>query len=141
MDLSRIPEPLRSRLQEQLEALPPEVRSGLEQKLAKLPMNQLDAVLKRTSPMLEKLAGAKQAARTSSAGGPSVKARPANVSTVASKTGSLTGQAPKPQSVFDPHDHYNNTIQRGDREGPPLFVIMFLVACAAVFAQSLGWLD
>jgi hypothetical protein len=127
MDLSRIPEPMRSRLQAQLEALPPEIRAGLEQKLAKLPANQLEAVLKKTAPMLERLAGKPVARKTSS-------------STVASKTGSLTGQAPKPQAVFDPHDHYNNTIHRGDRESPPLFVIMFLVACIAVALQAFGLL-
>jgi hypothetical protein len=128
MDLSRIPEPMRSRLQEQLEALPPEIRSGLEAKLAKLPTNQLEAVLKKTAPMLERLAGAKPGAHKTS------------TATVASKTGSLTGQAPKPQPIFDPHDHYNNTIHRGDRESPPLFVIMFLVACIAVALQAFGLL-
>ena len=81
----------------------------------------------------------------SSAGGRSAgsasSAKPAKVAGTgpASKTGSTTGQARKPQSVFDPHDHYNNTIQRGDRESPPFFVIMFLVACLAGFARVLGW--
>ena len=131
MDLSSLPEPLRSRIQEQLAALPPEIRGGLEQKLAKLPMNQLEAVLKKTSPMLERLA-AKPGGKGAS--------HKASVATVASKTGSTTGQAPKPQAIFDPHDHYNNTIRRGDRDSPPLFVIMFVIACVAVFANALGWL-
>lgn len=131
MDLSRIPEPYRSKIAQQLEALPPELRGRLEEKLAKLPLNQLTSTLERNSALLQKLA-----------------AQPVNkhqqgrqgLSTVASKTGSLTGQAPKPQSVFDPHDHYNNTIHRGDRESPPLFVIMFLVACLAVALQAFGLL-
>ena len=136
MDLSRIPEPVRSRLQEQLAALPPEVRAGLEQKLAKLPMNQLEAVLKKTSPMLERLA-AKGNVKVSAGVGSAATAKRIAES---GRTGGTTGQAPR-ASVFDPHDHYNNTIQRGDRESPPLFVIMFVVACAAAFVQALGWLD
>jgi hypothetical protein len=42
-------------------------------------------------------------------------------------------------SVFEQHNHYNKTIMRGDRESPPLFVIIFLVACVTVFARALGW--
>ena len=140
MDLSQVPEPLRSRIAEQLDRLPPEVRGRMEQQLGKLPMNQLEAVLKKTGPLFDRLAP-----HGGSAGGASVgrasAAKPARVTGTgpASKTGSTTGQAPKPQSIFDPHDHYNNTIQRGDRESPPLFVIMFVIACVAVFARVLGW--
>jgi len=136
MDLSRIPEPLRSKLSEQLGQLPPEVRGRLEQQLSKLPLNQLDALLQRNSALLQRLAG--QAG--SSAGKPSSAAHKTSMSTVASKTGSLTGQAPKPQSIFDPHDHYNNTIRRGDRESPPLFVLLFVAGCVAALLQSFGLL-
>jgi hypothetical protein len=149
MDLSQVPEPLRSRIAEQLERLPPEVRSRMEQQLGKLPINQLEGVLKKTAPLLDRLAkqaGGGHGGGSSSAGGRSAggatSARPAKVAGTgpASKTGSTTGQARKPQSVFDPHDHYNNTIQRGDRDSPPFFVILFVVACATIFASSLGWL-
>jgi len=136
MDLSRIPEPLRSKLSEQLDQLPPEVRGRLEQQLSKLPLNQLDALLQRNSALLQRLAG--QAG--SSAGKPSSAAHKTSMSTVASKTGSLTGQAPKAQSIFDPHDHYNNTIRRGDRESPPLFVLLFVAGCIAALLQSFGLL-
>jgi len=151
MDLSRVPEPLRSRIAEQLERLPPEVRGRMEQQLGKLPMNQLEAVLKKTSPLLERLAekqgghGGHGSAGGGSVGGGSAgrssAGKPPRVTGigVASKTGSTTGQAPR-SSIFDPHDHYNNTIQRGDRDSPPFFVIMFVVACVAVFAQALGLL-
>jgi hypothetical protein len=90
--------------------------------------------------MLEKLAGNRSVGQ-GSAGGASVS-KPRRTGTgPASTTGSTTGQAPMRQSVFDQHNHYNNTIHRGDREGPPLFVILFLIACAAVFVQSLGLFD
>jgi hypothetical protein len=136
MDLSRLPEPLRSRLSEQLDQLPPEVRGRLEQQLAKIPVGQLEVLLQRNSALLQKLAG--------KMGGPKPGAKPAShktsTSTVASKTGSHTGQAPRPQSIFDPHDHYNSTIRRGDRESPPLFVMMFLAACIAAALQAFGQL-
>ena len=122
---------MRSRLQEQLSQLPPEARTMLEQKLAKLPLNQLEVVFKRTGPMLERLAG-KQ-------GGGGSQKTIAGKSSPASKPGSTTGQAPHEPRVFDPHDHYNNTVHRGDSASPPLLVIMFLVACAVVFIKSLDW--
>jgi hypothetical protein len=148
MDLSQVPEPLRSRIAEQLERLPPEVRARMEQQLGKLPINQLEGVLKKTAPLLDRLAkqgGGGHGGGGSSAGGRSAgssSVKPAKVAGTgpASKTGSTTGQAPMRPSVFDPHDHYNNTIQRGDRDSPPFFVILFVVACATLFARALGWL-
>ena len=133
VDWSKIPEPMRSRLQEQLSQLPPEVRAGLEQKLAKLPLNQLEVVFKRTGPMLERLAG------KGGGGGGGTHKTVAGKTSTASKPGSTTGQAPHAPRVFDPHDHYNNTVGRGDSASPPLLVIMFLVACAVVFIKSLDW--
>jgi hypothetical protein len=62
MDLSQVPEPLRSRIAEQLQRLPPEVRSKMEQQLGKLPLNQLEAVLKKTSPLLDRLAATRAGA-------------------------------------------------------------------------------
>ena len=138
MDLSRIPEPLRSRLAEQLDALPPEVRGRLEQQLGKLPLNQLEGVLKKTAPMLERLAAKGNVkVKTGVAGSPKPPRRTGTGE--ASHTGDTTGQAPTRLGVFDSHNHYNNTVQRGDRESPPLLVIMFLVACALVFLRTLGF--
>jgi len=150
MDLSRIPEPLRSRLEDQLSRLPSEVRATLESKLANLPMNQIEAVLQRTAPLLEKLAGHKagghgaSSAGHSSAGNASVSATTGKPRQTgigkASTTGSTTGQAPMSMSVFEQHKHYNNTIQRGDRDSPPFFVILFVIACALGFASTFGWI-
>ena len=56
MDLSRIPEPLRSKLQEQLGRLPSEARAKLEAQLARVPAEQLEAVFERTAPLFERLA-------------------------------------------------------------------------------------
>jgi hypothetical protein len=138
MDLSRLPEPLRSRLREQLDQLPADVRARLEAQLSKLPAEQIEGVLRKTAPMLERLANKSGGGKA--AGGPGAAKPPKRAGTgEASKTGSTTGQAPRTQGVFEPHNHYNNTIQRGDRDSPPLFVIMFVVACVLVYARALGW--
>jgi hypothetical protein len=146
MDFSRIPEPLRSRLEDQLSRLPPEVRATLESKLANLPVNQLEAVLQRTAPLLQKLASKQGGKGHGSAGAGSVgvasahKAqRPPGAGT-ASATGSTTGQAPIRTSVFDQHNHYSNTVGRGDGDSPPFFVILFVIACALGFASTFGWM-
>jgi hypothetical protein len=136
MDLSRLPEPMRSRLREQLERLPPEVRASLEGKLANLPTEQLEAVLKKSAPMLERLAG-----KPPSKGGASVSGASSAGGKSVSSVSSGFSQAPKAaQRVYDPHDHYNNTVRRGDASSPPLFVILFLAVCAVVFLRALGYL-
>ena len=114
MDLSRIPEPLRSKLQEQLGRLPAEVRSKLEAQLARVPVEQLEAVFEETSPLLERLAqkSGKSAGSTKSAGKATSGATP-----VAGKSGS--GIAPTHARRNDPNNHYNATIGRGDRPMPP----------------------
>ena len=53
LDLSRIPEPLRSKLEEQLSRLPSEVRGKLEAQLARLPAEHLEAAM--ASPLLQRL--------------------------------------------------------------------------------------
>ena len=131
MDLSRIPEPLRSRIAGQLEQLPPEVRANLEKQLAKVPTGQLDVVLKKLGPTLERLAG--KHGDHGSAGQPSnSRANRAPAATVA-------GANQATSHKYDPHDHYNNTIRRGDAAGPPLVLILFLAACALIFLRTLGF--
>ena len=130
MDLSRIPEPLRSQLREQLEKLPAEYRAPLEAKLAKMPTDKLEEVLAKTVPMLEKLA----AKKSSSAGKPSNSGQK-SASTV---VGQRAGLEPTYQRTYDPHDHYNTTIQRGDRQGPSLIVIFVIAGLLLLFLQALG---
>jgi hypothetical protein len=135
MDLSRIPEPVRSRLAEQLAQLPPDVRATLEQKLAKLPAAQLEAVLKKSAPMLERLAG-------KSVGKGSMGASSAGANSVAGgKSASSSSQhthSPVTHRVYDPHDHFNQTVQRGDRATPPFLVIFVLVAAVVVLLRVSG---
>lgn len=132
MDLSRIPEPLRTQLREQLEKLPAEYRGPLEAKLAKMPVDKLEEVLAKTVPMLERLAK-----KTSSAGKPSNSAQKSAGTVV----GQRVGLEPTYQRNYDPHDHYNTTIQRGDRQGPSLIVIFVIAGLLLLLLQALGWLS
>ena len=131
MDLSRIPEPLRSRVQEQLSALPAEVRGKLEASLAKLPLDQLEAVLAKNAPMLERLAGKRGGKGPASAGGKSVGKEK-------SVGPSGSGLAATKHRRYDPSDHYNSTIRRGDGASPPLFEVLLLVAAALALLRLLG---
>jgi hypothetical protein len=132
MDLSKIPEPLRSKLQDQLERLPADVRGKLESQLAKLPAEQLEAVLSKTAPMLERLAqkSGKSAGKSSSG------AKSASGAPHAGKSGS--GIAPTHARKNDPNDHYNSTIGRGDLPMPGLLIIGIVVALVLVLMGGIG---
>jgi hypothetical protein len=128
MDLSRIPEPLRSKLQAQLAALPAEYRGTLEKNLERLPLDRLEEVLARNAPLIERLAGKKQA---SSAGGRSVD-------TKSGALGGGSGLAASHTRSYDPNDHYNATVMRGDRAMPSGIVLVYLALVAAVMLYLFG---
>ena len=136
MDLSRLPEPLQSKLRAQLERLPAEYRAPLEAKLAKMPADKLEEVLAKTVPMLERLAQ-KKTSSSSSAGKPSNSSVKSSSSSV---VGPRAGQEPTYERNYDPHDHYNTTIQRGDRQGPSLIVIFVIAGLLLLMLQALGLL-
>jgi hypothetical protein len=127
MDWSRIPEPMRSKLQSQLERLPAEYRGQLEARLAKLPADKLEEVLAKTAPMLEKLMQ---------------KQKSANVATKAHAPGTgMTGRMHAPHHVNDPNNHYNQTVRRGDRPMPSLMVIILAFVLVMSLFTAWGWLD
>ena len=131
MDLSRLPEPLRSNLEKQLAAMPAEVRAKLEAQLGRLPVEQLTDVLSKNSALIGRLAGK---AASASAGAKSAGAK-------SSSTRSTVGGGHiQPQRAYDPHDHYNTTIGRGDRATPPFFVIVVCVIAALAVLYSAGHL-
>jgi hypothetical protein len=133
MDLSRVPEPLRSKLEKQLAALPAEYRATLERKLAELPTDKLEAVLSKTSPLLERMAK-----KGSSAG------KPSNSSVKSAShgaTGASQAYEPSMHRPYDPHDHYNTTVGRGDMSTPPLLALTVVVVSVLAFLKMLGWLD
>jgi hypothetical protein len=128
MDLSRLPEPLRTNLQKQLDAMPAEYRQKLEAQLGRLPIEQLTAVLSKNSALIEKLAG-----KSSGFGAKKPPPRPSSSSTAATaehhKSGAnVGGNLASTNRTFDPHDHYNATIGRGDMPSPPLLVLLVVFA-------------
>jgi hypothetical protein len=132
MDLSRLPEPLRSNLRKQLESMPAEYRQKLESQLSRLPVEQLTAVLSKNSALIEKLAGKKP------------PPQPSSSSTAATlghhKSGaSVGGNLASTNRSFDPHNHYNSTIGRGDMPSPPLLVM--LVVFAGILALIWAFAD
>jgi hypothetical protein len=134
MDLSRLPEPLRSKLEKQMAALPAEYRATLEKKLAELPTDKLEQVLSKTTPLLDRMAKK----QSSSAG------RPSNSATKSASThasGTIQGYEPNVHRNYDPHDHYNNTVGRGDISTPPLLVIICVVFAVLMFLNLAGWFD
>jgi hypothetical protein len=121
MDLSRLPEPLRTNLQKQLDAMPAEYRQKLEAQLGRLPVEQLTAVLSKNSALIEKLAGKKPPPRPSSSSSASTLGH--------HKSGaSVGGNLASTNRSFDPHDHYNSTVGRGDMPSPPLLVLLVVFA-------------
>jgi len=103
LDLSRVPDHLRDKLEAQLERLPADVRATLVAQLARLSPEQLGNLLERGSPLLEKLLARAEQAKT----------------TVATQK--------KPDAQIKPSGHYNRTVQPGDQPGL-VGKILFVIA-------------
>lgn len=116
LDLSRVPEQLRRRLEDRLASLPAGLRTTLETQLAKLPPEQLDEFLKRGSPMLDKLLGRAEQARSRA--------------DIRKPVESAFKQA---QTPIKPVGHYNQTVQAGDRPGMVSKVLFGLGLVAAFY--------
>jgi hypothetical protein len=129
MDLSKLPEPLRSNLEKQLSAMPAEYRQKLEAQLSKLPLDRLEQVLSKNSAIVERLAGKSSAGRPSNS---PVKS--------ATTVGARPGFEPTLRRSYDPHHHYNTTVGRGDMSTPPLLVVIVVVVSVLVFLRVTGWL-
>ena len=125
LDLSRLPDAVRIKLQSQLDQLPQEIRDKLQAQLSRLPPEQLAQLLQRGSPMLDKLLtridrGGGNAGSTSATAG-----TPAETST------------PKPASIGG---HYNRTVQAGDKPGS-VALIGIGVVLALVVLYATGAFD
>ena len=100
VDLSKLPEPLRLKLQQSLERMPVELRARLLENLAKLPPPILEKLLEHGSPMLDK-----------------VVARLEQNPLSADKPPETPPLRAKPNTFIAsnlPAGHYNKTVQRGD---------------------------
>ncbi len=123
IDLSKLPDAVRERLEARLNALPADVRQKLMAKLSKVPAPMLAEMLERGTPMLEKILGgierASTAATTSGSVGEAAKRATAATGTF--------GKAAAPRATQTARGLYNNTVQRGDRLSLPLGLIVLVI--------------
>lgn len=149
MDLSRLPAPLRQKLEARLSALPATYRDIVGARLAQLPVAQLELMLGKSSPLLdrliEKAGGGKSGNEASgvnrSNSGSSAGATSAGASSNAG--GSQIGSPARPHTaakIPGAKSHYNTTVQRGDSPMPSMGVLLIVLLGLAAIAWNLGWL-
>ena len=112
LDLSRVPDHLRVKLESQLSRLPTEIRNALQTQLAKLPPEQLAQLLEHGSPMLDKILGRAEKATSTLVGRKDTAFKPA-------------------ENSIKPVGHYNQTVQAGDQPGL-VSKILFGIGLAAL---------
>ena len=113
IDLSKLPEPLRQKFQQRLDALPADIREKLGEKLSRLPPQALAAMLERGAPMLDRVLGSLEPSH----GAAATSTKPAATVHNRIPTAHAGGL----------RDHYNNTVQRGDRLSLPLGLIILVI--------------
>ena len=132
MDWSRLPEPVRRKLESRLALLPPEYRETLEAKLSKLPTSQIEQALDRASPLIDRLLAA------TGKGAPPASGDPGNHA--AERGGATTSGVRAPGRDEAARGHYNRTVQRGDPPLPALGVIVVALLGLLALAWHWGWL-
>jgi len=126
IDLSKLPEPVRQKLQERLDRLPAELREKLLASLAKVPPPMLAQLLEHGSPMLDKLLDSVEkqlpaSARPSAGSGPSAR--------------SVGSSAP-----IVPGGLYSKTVQRGDNLSLRFVVVILILTGVLVLLYRSGLL-
>jgi hypothetical protein len=118
IDLSKLPEPLRAKLQERLDRMPVELRARLAENLARLPAPVLEKLLEHGSPMLDRLLDRVEQS-------PPIADEPPGVSPLRAKPNSFIASNL-------PAGHYNKTVQRGDSLSLRTLVVT-LIAIGVLF--------
>jgi hypothetical protein len=135
MDTSRLPEPLRRKLETRLAQLPAAYRRTLEAQLARLPAAQLEAVLAKSSPTLDRLMDRLGVPPgTGSRVGAGAPVAPPSLPAVGAGVRS-------PIRVPAAKGHYNTTVQRGDAPMPRGVVMLAALLGFLALAWHLGWLS
>lgn len=126
IDLSKLPEPIRQKLQARLDLLPAEIRQKLLESLGKLPPQAQAELLARGSPMLDKLLDRVEKKLPSVA-----RSEPS------SGTSKNPPASDKPKA---PAGLYNKTVQRGDRLSLPIGVMVLVVGGLVLLLYRVGLL-
>jgi hypothetical protein len=122
-DLSRLPEPVRQKLQARLDRLPGEYREKLLDGLGKVPPEMLAQLLEHGSPMLDKLLDRLERQLPASA-------RPS--------APSASSARPASSSPIAPSGLYSKTVQRGDSLSLPIGLIVLIVSGVFFLLYRLG---
>lgn len=128
VDLSKLPEPLRQKLQARLDQLPSDVRDKLLEGLGKVPPQMLEGLLDRGSPMLDKILNRLEKDSPSTS----------RSTTTSSSTTSGDSSARVTHSTqFGPAGHYSKTVQRGDNMSLRfVFVLAIVIAIVVMLYRS-----
>jgi len=126
LDLSKLPEPLRHKLQDRLDKLPSEIREQLLANLGKVPPKMLEAFVERGSPMLEKLLDRIEAELPASS--------------KSSTTHSSSSREIHSPQITSP-GHYNKTVQRGDNLSLRMVVVAAIFVGIIVLLFQAGFLS
>jgi hypothetical protein len=136
MDWSRLPDPVRRKLESRLALLPPQYRETLEAKLSKLPTSQIEQALDRASPLIDRLLAA--TGKASAPPARSASGDPGNHA--ADRGGATTSGLRAAVREENARSHYNRTVQRGDPPLPALGVVVVLLLALLALAWHWGWL-
>lgn len=128
IDLSKLPEPVRQKLQERLDRLPAELREKLLASLAKVPQPMLAQLLEHGSPMLDKLLDSVEQQLPASA-------RPSTGSGTGTSARSVGSSAP-----IAPGGLYSKTVQRGDNLSLRFVVVVLILTGVLVLLYRSGLL-
>jgi hypothetical protein len=138
MDMSRLPEHVRRKLESRLALLPPHIRDTIEAKLEKLPAAQVEQALDRASPLIDRLLAATRQGGSEGeesrrgSGAPSTHAIP--------RGGGATVSGVRSAAKADvAGSHYNTTVQRGDAPLPSMGAVVLALLGVAFVTWRLGW--
>ncbi|CAN5201277.1 hypothetical protein BH11PSE14_BH11PSE14_12390 [soil metagenome] len=162
MDPSQLPAPLRQKLEARLAALPLQYRAVVGARLAQLPPEQLEKMLAKSSPLLDRMidkidlisrasrgaSGRGGSAGANSAGPDSDVAGSASAGSSSAGAGSIGGGSVvggptrRVSAALIPgaKTHYNTTVQRGDSPMPSMGALLIVLLGLAAIAWNLGWL-
>lgn len=123
IDLSKLPEPVRQKLQERLDRLPAELREKLLASLAKVPPPMLAQLLEHGSPMLDKLLDSVE------------KQLPAPA-----RPSAGSGSSARSVASSAPGGLYSKTVQRGDNLSLRFVVVVLILTGVLVLLYRSGLL-
>jgi hypothetical protein len=139
MDMSRLPEHVRRKLESRLALLPPHIRDTIEAKLEKLPAAQVEQALDRASPLIDRLLGATRQGGGHLSGGRQDSSEAPSSHAIPRSGGATVSGVRSAARADDAGSHYNTTVQRGDAPLPAMGAVVLALLGVAFVTWRLGW--